>query len=101
MEKGGLTMTGTIRPAFGNWVQYSQSLGFVDFVSPEDDFFTELFSNAKWSRHAASGIYTWITDSGEAFVGKAVKVRSRLKQHWNNHRKIAYAAFQPFPSKQA
>jgi hypothetical protein len=84
-----------IKPSFRQWAKHSSDLGFTDFVSPEDSFETELSGNQTWANRTRSGIYTWITDTGEAYVGKAVNVRSRLKQHWRSYRSIAYAAFQP------
>jgi hypothetical protein len=92
---GGLTVADLIKPAFRQWAQHARDLGFNEFIAPEDAFTTELTSNTKWANHLASGIYTWITEAGDAYVGQAVKVRARLKQHWKNHRSMAYAAFQP------
>ncbi len=74
---------------------HAQELGFTDFISPEDGFSTELSSNSKWRNAAATGVYVWITENGHSYVGQAVNVRSRLRQHWKNYRDIAYASFQP------
>ena len=68
-------------------------LGFTDFVSSEDGFKTKE-GNA-WSNAGSTGIYFWIAENGEAYVGQAKNVRRRLLQHWKVHRDILEAAFQP------
>jgi hypothetical protein len=83
------------RPEFSTWVLHAQSLGFTEFVTPEDGFSTELTSNKVWGGHSSCGVYTWITETGDAYVGQTLKVRARLRQHWKFHRSIVYAAFQP------
>ncbi len=90
-------MTGPqyIKPTFHKWAQHARRLGFQEFVTPEDAFTTELSTNEDWTNHSACGIYTWITENGDAYVGQAIKVKARLRQHWKNHRTMAYAAFQP------
>lgn len=39
------------------------------------------------------GVYFWITESGQAYVGKAKSFHSRLTQHLNNHPDIRWAFF--------
>lgn len=90
-----MTIGALFRPEFSKWVLHAQSLGFTEFVTPEDGFSTELTSNKVWGRSSTCGVYTWITETGDAYVGQAVKVRARLQQHWKIHRSIVYAAFQP------
>lgn len=90
-----MTIGALFRPEFSNWVLHAQSLGFTEFVTPEDGFSTELTSNKVWGGRTSCGVYTWITENGDAYVGQAVKVRARLQQHWKSHRSIVYAAFQP------
>ena len=48
-----------------------------------------------WSNAGGTGIYFWIAENGEAYVGQAKNVRRRLLQHWKVHRDILEAAFQP------
>ena len=40
-----------------------------------------------------SAIYFWMAENGEAYVGQAVDVQSRLRQHFKNHRDLVSAAF--------
>jgi len=77
------------------WARLAADLAFTDFVSSEDGFATELTDGRPWRNADACGIYTWVTRSGDAYVGQAVKVRNRLRQHWKVHRTLAYAAFKP------
>ncbi len=86
-----------IREEFRLWVQHAAELEFLDFISPEDGFATEILSGTIWTNASSTGIYTWVTENGQAYVGQAVNVRNRLRQHWKNYRDIAYAAFQIVP----
>lgn len=86
-----------IQKKYGAWEQYVAALGFIDILSAEDGFASEIRTDGPWLRANESGIYTWITDRGEAYTGQAVKARSRLRQHWTKYRDIAYAAFKPVP----
>lgn len=85
---------GFIKDEFQPWAMHALKLGFTDFISPEDGFLIELSKNSKWTNSHACGIYAWVTGNGQSYVGQAVNVRNRLRQHWTNHRNIAYAAFQ-------
>ena len=49
------------------------ALGFTDIVSPEDGFRTS--GGASWENTNASGVYCWIAENGEAYVGQAVAAR--------------------------
>jgi hypothetical protein len=82
-----------IKDEFQPWAMHALKLGFTDFISPEDGFLFELSKKSKWSNANSSGIYAWITGNGQSYVGQAVNVRNRLRQHWKNYRNIAYAAF--------
>lgn len=84
-----------VRANFRNWAEFVENLGFTDMISPEDSFATDLRNGQAWAGSKGSGIYTWITEGGEAYVGQAVSVRNRLKQHWKNYRDMAFAAFKP------
>lgn len=83
-----------VRKEFHDWATHVLDLGFTDFVTPEDGFATEIAKNQKWKNATASDIYVWITENEHSYVGQAVNVRNRLRQHWKNYRDIAYAAFQ-------
>ena len=86
-----------IRPKFRQWADFATDLGFTDFITPEDGFGTELLSRAAWTNASSCGIYAWVTENGQAYVGQAVNVRNRLRQHWRNYRDLAYATFQVVP----
>ena len=82
------------------WRQKVKSLGFTDFVSPEDGFRAlELPSGnnkkdlVSWNNADATGVYCWFTENGEAYVGKAKAVRRRLLDHWKVHKDILLAGF--------
>jgi hypothetical protein len=72
-------------------------LGFVDHVSPEDGFRTCLATGQRWANRAAPGIYFWLAEDGEAYVGQSVKPQTRLRDHWRAHRDLTHAAFRPCP----
>jgi hypothetical protein len=46
-----------------------------------------------WPDSKSSGVYSWVAENGEAYVGQAVSVRRRLLDHWKVHRDILAAAF--------
>jgi len=87
-----------IPDAYRPWAKVAADLGFTDFVSAEDGFRTELKSNAPWVNGAACGIYFWVAQDGETYVGKTVNARARLREHWRNHPDLAYASFQAVPA---
>ena len=83
-----------IHAEFEPWIRYTEQLGFSGVMTPEDGFSTELVTGEKWHSANACGIYAWITGDMKAYVGQAVSVRNRLRQHWKNYRDMAYATFQ-------
>lgn len=83
--------------AFQGWHDLVINLGFVDILSVEDAFKSCLESGKPWSRSEASGVYCWIAENGEAYVGQAVSARKRLLAHARSHADIRYAAFQAVP----
>lgn len=86
-----------IADSYRAWAKCAAHLGFTDFISAEDGFRTELFSEVPWTNAASCGVYFWIAEDGEAYVGKTVNARARLREHWRNHPDLAYAAFQAIP----
>lgn len=88
-----------IPDAFSRWTCFAIELGFTDFVSSEDGFRTDLKSNAAWANHGACGIYFWVAQDGETYVGKTINARSRLREHWRNHPDLSYACFKQVPEK--
>lgn len=86
-----------IADQYREWAKCADRLGFTDFVSAEDGFRTELFSEAPWTNGAACGVYFWVAQDGETYVGQTVNARARLREHWRNHPDLAYASFQAVP----
>lgn len=93
----GITNAEIVRNEFQQWAEFVKTLGFTDIVSPEDNFKTELSSRTEWTNSSSCGVYAWVTENHQAYVGQAVNVRNRLRQHWKNYRDIAYASFQAVP----
>jgi hypothetical protein len=79
------------RRALLKWRQKVESLGFTDFVSPEDGFKT--LDLARWSNDKSTGVYCWLAQNGEVYVGKAKAVRRRLLDHLKVHKDILLASF--------
>lgn len=73
------------------WREFVTAHGFDDFISPEDGFAT--CNAAKWARANSTGLYCWIAENGDAYLGQAVKVRRRLLAHWRSHKDLIHAAF--------
>ena len=46
-------------------------------------------------RLAEPGIYFWLAEDGETYVGQSLNPQSRLREHWRNHRDIVRACFVP------
>ena len=72
-------------------------LGFVDFLSAEDGFRTCLASGRSWKNSGSCGVYFWIAQDGETYVGETLSARGRLLEHLRNHPDLSYACFQPVP----
>lgn len=79
------------------WRQKVLTLGFTDFVSPEDGF--KSCGKSRWQNDKASGVYCWIAENGEAYVGQTVAARRRLLDHWKNHKDFLAAAFMRVDSR--
>jgi hypothetical protein len=79
----------------GRWLELASEWGFSDFLSPEDGFRNCLHDQQRWARSKEPGIYFWLAEDGEAYVGQSIEPQSRLRQHWRNHRDIVQACFLP------
>jgi hypothetical protein len=77
------------------WHKLGADLGFDDLVSPEDGFKTCLRTGQRWSNRSSPGIYFWLAENGEAYVGQSVNPQSRLREHWRVHRDLVRASFRP------
>lgn len=80
------------------WSELASLWGFVDFLSPEDSFKGCLKSKGPWANKNQPGIYFWLAEDGEAYVGQSISPQSRLRQHWRDYRDIARACFLPCPA---
>lgn len=82
---------------FTRWREAAVELGFEDFLTAEDSFRRCLASNGPWVNKDACGIYFWVAQDGETYVGQTLNARARLREHWRRHPDLSYAAFQPVP----
>jgi hypothetical protein len=89
----------TILPQFTRWADEAEKLGFTDYLSAEDGFRTCLNTNLGWRNGKACGVYFWIAEDGETYVGETLNARSRLMQHLRNHPDLRYACFQTVPTR--
>lgn len=87
----GVAMGEQLEGVRSRWQTAVAAMGFTDFISPEDGFRT--LDGSFWPGSNSSGIYCWIAENGEAYVGQAVSVRRRLLDHWKVHRDMVAAAF--------
>lgn len=85
---------------FAIWRDAARRLGFTDFVSAEDDFRTSLVDGGAWAGAHETGLYFWIAEDGETYVGQTVNARSRLLQHRRTHPDLSYASFQALADDQ-
>jgi hypothetical protein len=81
--------------AVRGWADLAAQLGFVDFLSAEDRFQTCLASGRPWQNRSSCGVYFWIAQNGETYVGETLTARGRLLEHLRNHPDLSYACFQP------
>jgi len=77
------------------WSDLAARSGFVDFLSPEDGFRTCVRSGRPWTNKDRPGIYFWLAEDGEAYIGQSVTPRSRLRQHVRDHGDVMLACFRP------
>lgn len=80
---------------FSTWEQLALQHKFVDFLSPQDGFRSCVGSGARWANRTAPGIYFWIAQDGEAYVGQSIVPQSRLRQHMKVHGDLVRVAFLP------
>lgn len=81
------------------WSKVALSLGMNDFALAEDGF-SDVLCQGKEPRpfeKRKSGIYFWRAENGETYVGQAVDIQARLRQHFRNHRDLVYAGYVSFP----
>lgn len=90
-----MDLQNVIPDAFRRWHELATELGFVDFLSAEDGFRTSLFTADRWRGAKECGIYFWIAEDGETYVGETLSARNRLLEHWKNHPDLRFACFQP------
>ena len=89
---------GPLAEQIARWSKLASDWGFVDFLSPEDGFKGCLKSNRPWANGNQPGIYFWLAEDGEAYVGQSISPQSRLRQHWRDYRDVARACFLPCPA---
>lgn len=77
------------------WSELALSWGFREFLGPEDGFRTCLQTMEQWSQRDQPGIYFWIAEDGEAYVGQSLHPQHRLREHWRAHRDLVRACFLP------
>lgn len=77
------------------WSDLASRSGFVDFLSPEDGFKTCARSGRPWTNKDQPGIYFWLAEDGETYIGQSVTPRSRLRQHVRDHGDMMLACFMP------
>lgn len=80
--------------AYALWLRLALDNGFTQFLRAKDGFRRLSGSNRPWSGKRP-GIYFWLAEDGEAYVGQSIVPRSRLRQHTKAHGDLVHAAFQP------
>lgn len=68
--------------------------GFTRLFQSADGFANCVLTSRKRTPRRG-GIYFWVAENGEAYVGKATSFRARLSAHLQNHGDIKYAFFKP------
>lgn len=76
------------------WTELARQLGFSDFLSAQDGF-RQCEGKRTWANARESGIYFWLATDGQAYVGKSMQPRARLRQHMKTHGDLLWAAFRP------
>ena len=94
-KTSGVASTLVPGEALRTWESLAREHSFVDFLSPEDGFRTCVGTQARWARRSSPGIYFWIAEDGEAYVGQSIAPQNRLRQHMRDHGDLVHAAFLP------
>lgn len=76
------------------WFTIARDNGFKDFMAAQDGFGRSISSRRRWANRNTPGIYFWLTENGEAYIGQSVRPLARLRQHQRHHGDITHAAFQ-------
>lgn len=88
------TEVASAKSAFDLWSRVALDNGFHDLLSAQDGFGRSTRSGRRWGNRDKPGIYFWLAQNGEAYVGQSVRPMSRLRQHMRAHGDIVHAAFQ-------
>lgn len=76
------------------WTAAARSSGFAGFLSAQDQFAHDPTKPDQAGPSVKmTGIYFWIADNGEAYVGQAVDIRRRLKTHFKDNPDLIAAAY--------
>ena len=79
------------------WLKIARENGFEDFLMAANGFGRSTSSRRRWANRNRPGIYFWLTENGEAYIGQSVRPLARLRQHQRHHGDITHAAFQRCP----
>ena len=85
---------GAAEETYERWLKLALDHGFTHFLYAQDGFRRLNGSNRLWSG-TRPGIYFWLAEDGEAYVGQSVAPRWRLRQHIKAHGDLVHAAFKP------
>lgn len=99
----GLNLSGPVSPdqaLVARWRGVARAAGFSDFVGPDTNFRSQIHSSRRWNNRSRPGIYFWLAQNGEAYVGQSVRPQQRLRQHLLTHADIVEAAFQCCPKRE-
>lgn len=75
------------------WTALARDHGFHDFVSPESSFSYCEGESRRWTNRNQPGIYFWVAENGDGYVGQSVRPQQRLRQHALVYGDMRQAAF--------
>ena len=81
-------------PAYAEHASFALGHGFTRLFQSADGFANCVLTGRK-RKPRRGGIYFWVAENGEAYVGKATSFYARLRAHLQNHDDIKYAFFKP------
>lgn len=76
------------------WIAAARQNGFSGFLSAQDQFERDPTDEPTISKGASlTGIYFWIAENGEGYIGQALDIRKRLRTHFKNNPDLVAATY--------
>lgn len=81
------------------WQTLAARFNFADFLNPQDGFRKCDGTSEPWTSKDQPGIYFYLADDGQGYIGQSIVPQSRLRQHLREQGDVVKACFKPCPER--